>query len=114
MQATIADPASLLRTLANPALEMTPAVRNNVSNALFAPATHVFRVDASNPSKTKIVLLCESEYFPVLEPRDGSLSYRTSKLGIRSSMGDAGSEFGTVNYSWESAVFDDKPFIGTW
>src|SRR3546814_12511604 len=28
-------------------------------------------------------------------------------------MGDAGFGFGTVNYSWESAVHDDKLFIGT-
>lgn len=98
---------------ANPALSMTPAIRDNIARTLYARAAHVFRVDAGNPAKPKIEMLFGSEYYPVVDPADGSLSYQPNKLGLKPLMGDAGFGFGTVNYSWESAVYDDKLFIGT-
>lgn len=110
---TIGSVYTAAYNLANPALEMTPGIRDNISRALYSRAAHVFRVDASKPSKPKVELLFGSEYFPVLDPKDGSLSYAANKLGLKPMMGDAGFGFGTVNYTWESAVFDDKLFIGT-
>lgn len=99
--------------LANPVLAMTPEIRDNVARTLFSRAAHVFRVDASNPEHPKIELLFGNEYYPVLNPADGALSYEKNKLGLKPLMGDAGFGFGTVNYTWESTVFKDKLFIGT-
>jgi hypothetical protein len=99
--------------LANPRLAMTPAIRDNFARALSSRAAHVFRIDPKDPANPKVELLFGSEYFPVVDPADGSLSYKANLLGLKPLMGDAGFGYGTVNYSWESAVFDDKLFIGT-
>src|SRR3546814_19423678 len=92
---------------------MTPAIRDNMARTLYARAAHVFRVDAGDPANPQIEMLFGSEYYPVVDPANGLLSYKANKLGLKPLMGDAGFGFGTVHYSWASAVHDDKLFIGT-
>src|SRR3546814_6860274 len=98
--------------VAHPSLPRTPAIRDNRARTLYARAAHVFRVDAGDPANPKIEMLFGSEYYPVVDPANGLLSYKANKIGLKPLMGDAGFGFGTVNYSWESAVPDDKLFIG--
>src|SRR3546814_18471732 len=92
---------------------MTPAIRDNMARTLYARAAHVFRVDAGDPANPKIEMLFGSEYYPVVDPANGLLSYKANKLGLKPLMGAAGFGFGTVNSSWESADHDEKLFIGT-
>ncbi|MEZ5687414.1 MAG: hypothetical protein R3E21_01220 [Caenibius sp.] len=81
--------------LANPQLKTTPGVRDNISRTIFARAAHVFRIDASDPAAAKIDLLFGDEFYPVLNPEDGSLSYKPNKMGLKPLMGDAGFGFVT-------------------
>src|SRR3546814_4744413 len=39
--------------VANPALAMTPAIRDNMARTLYARAAHVFRVDAGDPANPR-------------------------------------------------------------
>src|SRR3546814_16067940 len=84
--------------VANPALAMTTAIRDNMARTLYARAAHVFRVDAGDPANPKIEMLFGSDYYPVVDPANGLLFFTAHNLGPKPTTGNAGFGFGTGKY----------------